>query len=36
MKTAAAEKAYRAVNITADKHVQFQVCLSDAEIKAAT
>jgi len=36
MKTAAEEEAYGAVNMTADKHVQFQVCLSDAEIEATT
>ena len=36
MKTAAEEETYGAVNITADKHVQFQVCLSDAEIEATT
>ena len=34
MKTAAEEEAYWAVNMTADKRVQFQVCLSDAEIEA--
>jgi len=34
MKTAAEEKAYGAVNMTADKRVQFLVCLSDAEIEA--
>jgi len=32
--TAADDEAYRAVNMTADKPVQFQACLSDAEIKA--
>jgi len=36
MKTAAEEGAYGAVNMTADKRVQFQVCLSDAEIGATT
>jgi len=36
MKTAAGEEAYGAVNMTADKRVQFQVCLSDAEIEATT
>jgi hypothetical protein len=36
MKTAAEEEAYGAVNMTADKRVQFQVCLSDAEIEATT
>jgi len=36
MKTAVEEEAYRAVNMTADKHVQFQVRLSDAEIEAGT
>ena len=34
--TAAEEKAYRAVNMTADEPVQFQVCLSGAEIQATT
>jgi hypothetical protein len=34
MKTAAEEEAYRAVNITADKRVQFQDCLSNAEIES--
>ena len=36
MKTAAEEEAYGAVNMTADKRVQFQVCLSDGEIEATT
>ena len=36
MKTAAEEEAYGAVNMTADKRVEFQVCLSDAEIEATT
>jgi len=36
MKTAAEEEAYGAVNMTADKRVQFQVCQSDVEIEAAT
>jgi len=36
MKTAAEEEAYGAVNMTADKRLQFQVCLSDAEIEATT
>jgi len=36
MKTAAEEQAYGAVNMTADKGVQFLVCLSDAEIEATT
>jgi len=36
MKTAAEEEAYGAENMTADKHVQFQVCLSDAWIEATT
>jgi len=34
--TTAEEEAYGAVNMTADKRVQFQVCLSDAEIDATT
>jgi len=34
--TAAEDEAYRAVNMTTDKRVQFQVCLSDAEIEATT
>jgi len=36
MTTAAEEEAYGAVNMTADKRVQFQVCLSFAEIEATT
>jgi len=36
MRTAAGEEAYGAVNMTADKRVQFQVSLSDAEIEATT
>jgi hypothetical protein len=36
MKTAAEEEAYGEVNMTTNKCVQFQVCLSDAEIDAAT
>jgi len=36
MKTAAEEQGYGAVNMTADKRVQFPVCLSDAEIEATT
>ena len=36
METGAEEEAYGAVNMTADKHVHFQVCLSDAEIEATT
>jgi len=36
MKTTAEEEAYRAVNMTANKSVQFQVCQSDAEIEATT
>ena len=36
MTTAAEEAAYGAVNMTADKRVQFQVCLSDAGINATT
>jgi len=36
MKTAAEEEAYGAVNMTANKSVQFQVCLSDADIEATT
>ena len=35
-KSAAEEEAYGAVNMTADKRVQFQVCLSDAVIEATT
>jgi len=36
MKTAAEEEAYGAVNMTTNKHVQFQVCLTNAEIEATT
>jgi len=36
MKIAAEEEAYGAVNMTADKRVQFQVCLSDAGIEPTT
>ena len=36
MKTAAEDVAFRAVNMTADKQVQFQICLSDAGIEAGT
>jgi hypothetical protein len=36
MKTASEEVAYGAANMTAHKRVQFQVCLSDAEIEATT
>jgi hypothetical protein len=36
MKTAAEEEAYGAVNMTADKGVQYQVCLCDAELEATT
>jgi len=36
MKTAAEEESYEAVNMITDKRVQFQVCLSDAEIAATT
>jgi hypothetical protein len=36
MKTAAEEEANGAVMMTADKRVQFQVSLSDAEIEATT
>jgi hypothetical protein len=36
MMTAAEEEIYEAVNMTADKRVQFQVCPSDAEIKVTT
>jgi len=35
-KTTADEEASGAVNMTADKRVQFQVCLSNAEIEATT
>jgi len=36
MKTAAEEDAYREVNMTANKCVQCQICLSDGEIEATT
>jgi UTP-glucose-1-phosphate uridylyltransferase len=36
MKTAAEEEGYGAANMTAHKRVQFQVCLSDAQIEATT
>jgi hypothetical protein len=36
MKTAAKEEVYGAVNMMADKCVESQVCLSDAETKATT
>jgi hypothetical protein len=36
MKTAAEEVAYWAENMTANQRLQFQVCLSDAEIEATT
>ena len=36
LKTAAEEEAYCAVNMTAEKCVQFQVCLSDVGIEATT
>jgi len=36
MKTAVEEQANGAVNMTADKCVQFQACVSDAEIEATT
>jgi len=36
MKTAAEEEAYGAVNMTPDKSVQYQVCLSDSEIEDTT
>jgi len=36
MKNAAEEEAYGAVNMTTDNRVQFQVCLSSAEIEATT
>jgi hypothetical protein len=35
-KTATADKAYKAANMTADKRLQFRVRLSDAETKATT
>jgi len=36
MKTAAEEEVYGAVNMSTDKCVEFQVCLSDAETEATT
>jgi hypothetical protein len=36
MKTVAEDKTYGAGNMTADKGVQFQVCLFNAEIEATT
>jgi len=36
MKTAGKEKVYGAANMTADKRVEFQVCLSDAATEATT
>jgi len=36
MKTGADEEPYGTVNMTADKHMQFQIRLSDAEIEATT
>jgi len=36
MKIAAKEEVYGAVNMTAPKHVEFQVRLSDAETEATT
>jgi hypothetical protein len=36
MKTAAKEEVYGAVNMTAHKHVEFPVRLSDAESEAST
>ena len=36
METPAEDEAYGAVNITANERVQFQVCLSNAEIEATT
>jgi len=36
MKTGVEEEDYMAVNMTADKRVQFQVCLSDTVIEATT
>ena len=36
MRTAEEEEAYGAVNMTANKHVQSQVCLSEAEIEVTT
>jgi len=36
MKTAAEDEAYKAENMTANKLLQFQICLSDAETEATT
>jgi hypothetical protein len=36
MKTAAKQEVYGAVNMTADKREEFQVCLSDTETEATT
>jgi hypothetical protein len=36
MKTAAEDEVYGAANMTADKRLQFQICLSDAETDATT
>jgi hypothetical protein len=36
MKTAAEDEVYGAANMTADKPLQFQICLSDAEKDATT
>jgi len=36
MKSAVKEESYGVVNMTTDKRVQFQVCLSNAEIEATT
>ena len=36
MKTAAEDEAYRAANMTAEKQLQFQIHLSDAETEATT
>jgi hypothetical protein len=36
MKTSAAEEVYGAVNIAVNNHVEFQICLSDAETEATT
>jgi len=36
MKTAAEDEVYGVANMTADKQLQFQICLSDAETDATT
>jgi hypothetical protein len=36
MKTSAAEDVYGVVNIAVNNHVEFQVCLSNAETEATT